>query len=121
MVDFLSNFILLFLTVLFLKSFYESYSNPQKHFTLAEYVTLQPIGEEDTPRVQQSNKKIKPIKPSRKVTEAIDEAENMLKADCKLALKKLGCDEKQSKYLITMTFKHYQPKTVEEFLQKAFI
>tara|TARA_Y100000385_G_scaffold195050_1_gene201907 strand:+ start:9328 stop:9687 length:360 start_codon:yes stop_codon:yes gene_type:complete len=119
MSDFLANFILVFLTALFLKSFFDSYSNPQKHFTLTEYVTLQPIGDKDAP--QQTPAKPKPLKPKPETVKVIDEEERVLKTDCELALKKLGCDNKHSKYIIKMTFEKHSPKTVEEFLQKAFV
>ena len=124
MSDFLANFILVFLTALFLKSFYDSYSNPQKHFTLTEYVTLQPIGDKDAPRQRPAKPKPlkpKPLKPKPETVKVIDEEERALKTDCELALKKLGCDNKHSKYIIKMTFEKHSPKTVEEFLQKAFV
>lgn len=46
---------------------------------------------------------------------------NQLKIDCDLAMKALHVNSaKERKFLIQSVFEKYQPKTVEEFLKKAF-
>ncbi len=130
MVDVLSNIILLFLITLFLKSFFESYNNPRKHFSISEYVTLQPL-EKDAPIQQTATRsfsnpanmnaaKRAPKQPKPKIARNQD-GYTSLQQDCFDALKSVGIKTvKERKYLVNAIFNDNDPKTIQEFLHIAF-
>lgn len=65
----------------------------------------------------QSQPKQKPKKNTKPETNFSDE----LKNECNLAMKAIGVDAKQRTYLLKTIFQIHNPKTVEEFLRKAFV
>lgn len=124
MVDFMSNIILLFLTALFLKSFFESYNDPRKHFSLTEYVTLQPLGK-DVPvkhyRQRTVTKKAEKSAPPKPTITKNKNGYTQLQQDCFDALKSVGVKTvRERKYLVNSIFNDNDPKNIQEFLQLAF-
>ncbi len=124
MVDVLSNIILLFLVSLFLKDFFESYNNPRKHFSLTEYITLQPL-EKDVPinRISQQTvtKAVKKDAPSKPIVVKNKNGYTQLQQDCFDALKSVGVKTvRERKYLVNTIFNDNDPKNIQEFLQLAF-
>lgn len=124
MVDFMSNIILLFLTALFLKSFFESYNDPRKHFSITEYVTLQPLGK-DVPvkdyRQQTVTKKAEKNAPPKPTITKNKNGYTQLQQDCFDALKSVGVKTvRERKYLVNTIFNDNDPKNIQDFLQLAF-
>lgn len=124
--DFISNSVSVILVLIFLSSFIEAFFNPKKHITSPMYflgydneVNTQTKTKLDCVKVTaaQSQPKQKPKKNTKPETNFSDE----LKNECNLAMKAIGVDAKQRTYLLKTIFQIHNPKTVEEFLRKAFV
>lgn len=110
---------------LFIYSFVKAYNDPNKHITIGEYLTnfdqpakkskIQAVNNAPVATNVAKPKKITKPKPERK-----ENPSKELKEDCNAAMKSIGVDSKQRKYLMTTVFSKYNPKTVEEFLRQAF-
>jgi hypothetical protein len=135
MVDFISSFIALIVVILFLSSFFNAYVDPNKHFTLFEYFT--DFDKEIPKKTEVTFKKeiVTQKRSVKKETKKEEEKSNnnineeiaqrlselrALKEDCNLAMKSIGVDAKQRKYLIQKVFERDRPKSVEEFIRIAF-
>ena len=124
MTDIIAGFISWGIVFLFIHSFWKSFSDPSKHITLASYLT----DFEDKPKTKTYKPRpevvLKEVNEPKKVTkpkpEPKEEPSKQLKEDCNAAMKSIGVDSKQRKYLMNTVFSKYNPKTVEEFLRQAF-
>lgn len=110
---------------LFIYSFVKAYNDPSKHITIGEYLTNfdQPATKSKSQVVNNAPIAIniaKPKKTTKPKSELKEDPSKELKEDCNAAMKSIGVDSKQRKYLMTTVFSKYNPKTVEEFLRQAF-
>ena len=137
-VDFISNITVLIIVVIFWHSFFQAFFDKKKHInSLAEYLLLVEHESENTKHVSESTKakpiqksKVKKIKKPKKTYAPADtgvseeerknEEINKLKEDCNLAMQAIHVKAKERKFLIQTVFEKHNPKTVEEFLRKAF-
>lgn len=118
----LADFITIFLALLFMKSFFDAYFDESKHIDLTKYITLEknyykPI-QQARPATQIKRKPAAQKKQSCPTKTASVNAD--LRNDCDMAMKSLGTDAQQRKYLLKSIFDIHQPKTVQEFLKLAF-
>jgi hypothetical protein len=124
MTDTIAGFITLGIVFLFMHSFWKSFSDPSKHITLISYLTdfeEKPKSKTYKPRPEAVLKEAhKPKTVTKPKPETKEEPSKQLKEDCNAAMKSIGVDSKQRKYLMTTVFSKYNPKTVEEFLRQAF-
>lgn len=124
MSDILAGFISWGIVFLFIYSFWKSFSDPSKHITITSYLTDfedKPKPKAHKPKAEVVLKEInKPKKTVRPKPEQKEEENKELKEDCNSAMKSIGVDSNQRKYLIARIFEKYNPKTVEEFLRQAF-
>jgi len=138
MVDFISNITVLIIVGIFWHSFFQAFFDKRKHInSLAEYLLLVEHEYENSERKSELTK-TKPIKKSKAkkttkqkksdlhvdktVSEEIQKNNeiNQLKEDCNLAMQAIHVKAKERKFLIQTVFEKHNPKTVEEFLRKAF-
>lgn len=119
MADTIAGFISWGIVFLFIHSFWKSFSDPSKHITLTSYLT--DFEEKPKPKLDVVIKEVhEPKKVTKPKPEPKEEPNKQLKEDCNAAMKSIGVDSKQRKYLMTTVFSKYNPKTVEEFLRQAF-
>lgn len=123
MIDFIANFISLLIVLMFICSFFNAYCDPSKHITLYKYFTdfnePETVSVSHCQKIYQTKRKGQTKNSPKKDTKRSN-VNAQLKKDCDLAMKSLGVDAKQRKYLITKFFKEDAPKTVEEFISQAF-
>lgn len=124
MTDIMAAFISWGIVFLFIHSFWKSFSDPSKHITLASYLTDfedKPKAKTCRPKPEVVLQKIhKPKKVTKPKPEPKEESNKELKEDCNAAMKSIGVDSKQRKYLLQTVFDKHSPKTVEDFLRLAF-
>lgn len=119
------HIITIIILIIFISSFLEAKNNPSKHINIYKYITLQDnenkIKNENTKKPKHTNEYINNIK--KEELEKQEQEKKLilsLKKDCDLAMKSLGTDSKQRKYLLQKIFSTHKPKTVQEFITLAY-
>jgi len=130
MSDFIANTTVLVACLIFWYSFFSSFIDKRKHInSMAEYLLL--VEHESKQEIEPTTNQQKPQINQEYIVGSLDiqieedtkdeSSTNQLKIDCDLAMKALHVNSaKERKFLIQSVFEKYQPKTVEEFLKKAF-
>lgn len=115
----LANLIVIWLILIAIKSYFDSYNDPSKHispqdldkFTIFECDVAQA---KDNKTVIKNNKTCQQsIKKKSEYTE--------FQQDCYNALISLGMKKKEAKFVLHTVFNKYNPIDVEDFLKVAFI
>jgi hypothetical protein len=128
----LNEFICIGLICFAVKSFYDAYTDPNKHIDLDHFPILEysPAKRKYVPASQQTVCQIKDLKIKQKEKESLPKKEEhrnsngytQLQQDCFDALAALGVKTKKERtFIVNNTFNQHNPKTVQEFLQLALI
>lgn len=132
-VEIITNFWLAVILTIFCIRFFDCFTDESKHIDILQYLTLSDI--RDKPKTKdKSFEAVIDIKSPQKVEEktSVTKTQKLngeedkqrlekLKQDCNLAMQSLGIKKNERKYLIAVVFDKHNPKSVQEFLQKAFI
>ena len=128
MIEVASNLIVIFLLWVFIDAFTRSKENAKKKYTFVEWLTLQDIDDQKPINVKanvsykKTKKKQKVNQKQKKEAEAKKEdVDTEILEDCKSAMKYLGVDSRQQKYLINKFLeKNMEIVSVEDFIEKTF-
>ena len=128
MIEIASQLTLLLFLWIFMASFLKAKNNASKKFNILDYLMAKDIkiSSNTIPRanfnIQLAVKENIKQKPKAKTKEQEKSLDQKLINDCKLAMKAIGVDSKQMKYLIDYFFHQSlnPPTTVEDFLKAAF-
>lgn len=136
-VDIITNFWLAVILATFCIRFFDCFTDESKHIDILEYLTnfdaddkrktkTKPKKDKSFEAVvdiqaQEAEEKTSKAKADELNAEAEKQRLEKLKQECNLAMKSLGVGSKERKYLISVVFEKHNPKSVQEFLQKAFI